>query len=172
MTQPGLKSFFNRGEKGFTIIELLVVLVISMTLFPAVPVFSQIVSVTSASNNHVAATRQVQNAGQWVVLDGQQAQTAAWNPGSNTLTLVLKNDPYNSTYSVVYSVNGTELTRKVGSGPEVVIAQGIADEENDFRVEEVDVEDGHLYKVTIKSTIGTYQQRSAELIYYFQPRIG
>ena len=63
------------SERGFTLIELLVVIAImSLITLGATMTTFQIINVTRRSNDHVAAVRQVQNAGYWISRDAQMAE--------------------------------------------------------------------------------------------------
>jgi len=63
------------SERGFTLVELLVVIAImSLITLGATMTTFQIINVTRRSNDHVAAVRQVQNAGYWISRDAQMAE--------------------------------------------------------------------------------------------------
>jgi len=63
------------SERGFTLIELLVVIAImSLITLGATMTTFQVINVTRQSNDHVAAVRQVQNAGYWISRDAQMAE--------------------------------------------------------------------------------------------------
>ena len=65
------------SERGFTLVELLVVIAImSLITLGATMTTFQIINVTRRSNDHVAAVRQVQNAGYWISRDALMAQNA------------------------------------------------------------------------------------------------
>ena len=63
------------SERGFTLVELLVVIAImSLITLGATMTTFQVINVTRRSNDHVAAVRQVQNAGYWISRDAQMAE--------------------------------------------------------------------------------------------------
>jgi len=66
----------NKHQKGFTLIELIVVIAITAVVVTAVTVtIFQLFSISARSDNHMLAVRQVQSAGHRVNLDTQMAQT-------------------------------------------------------------------------------------------------
>ena len=66
----------RRNEKGFTIIELMIAISIAAAVTGAasMSVF-QVIEGVGRSNDHMIATRQVQNAGYWISHDTNMAQT-------------------------------------------------------------------------------------------------
>jgi len=66
----------KRGERGFTLIEVLVVIAIAalITLGATTTTF-QVFNVTRHSNDHIAVVRQVQNAGYWISRDALMAES-------------------------------------------------------------------------------------------------
>ena len=64
------------SERGFTLVELLVVIALmSLITLGATMTTFQIINVTRHSNDHVAAVRQVQNAGYWISRDALMAES-------------------------------------------------------------------------------------------------
>jgi len=79
----------KRGERGFTLIEVLVVVAIVALIAGAAAMATfQVINVTKRSNDHMTVTRQVQNAGYWISHDALMAEyaTVGDNP-NNFLTL-------------------------------------------------------------------------------------
>ncbi len=73
----------KRGERGFTLIEVLVVIAIVATISAAATMSTfQVFNVTRRSNDHMVTVRQVQNAGYWISRDALMAQN-----------IVVDNDP-------------------------------------------------------------------------------
>lgn len=80
---------------------------------------------------------------------------------------------YYSTYgqgshTIVYSINGTTLSRVDNGGMAITVAQGIQNASTGFVVTQVTASS---YSVSITSTIGTYDPQSFTLLYYFQLRV-
>ena len=62
------------GEKGFTLIELLIAATITaLVALSATAAVFQIFRVNDRNNDHLAAVRQVENAGFWISRDAQRA---------------------------------------------------------------------------------------------------
>ena len=76
------------SERGFTLVELLVVIAImSLITLGATMTTFQIINVTRRSNDHVAAVRQVQNAGYWISRDALMAENAVVGDDPETETV-------------------------------------------------------------------------------------
>jgi prepilin-type N-terminal cleavage/methylation domain-containing protein len=162
----------NGGESGITLIELLVALAISGLIMAGVSMaFQQTITLTAKSNNHLQAVRQLQNAGQWISRDGQQAQpvngvTIDINPVTpEVLILYWDYGDYNyqDSHTITYAINGTVLTRQEDIGTVAGTPIAIANNITGFEVDAG-------YSVTMTATVGGFQQSSETLIYYFKPR--
>ena len=115
---------FTKNEKGLTLLELLIVLPIAAIVVGAASaVIIQLLSASSTSA-HMAALRQVQQAGYWVSTDALQAQvvtantTTAW--GSEDFPLSLKwtdwdSNNHNITYRLMPMGDLYELKRSDGA---------------------------------------------------------
>jgi prepilin-type N-terminal cleavage/methylation domain-containing protein len=80
-----------RSEKGFTLIEMLIVLGIMGAIGGAMTVTTAtIAKITPQNNDQVVILRQVQNAGYWITRDVQMAQAVNSNPASGILELTTK----------------------------------------------------------------------------------
>jgi prepilin-type N-terminal cleavage/methylation domain-containing protein len=65
----------KRNEKGFTLIELIIVIAIASLIVNAAGMsIFQILNGTEHNNDHATAVRQVQNAGHWISQDAQRSQ--------------------------------------------------------------------------------------------------
>jgi len=76
------------GEKGFTLIELLMVIAIVALIANAAAMSTfQVLRNTEGNRNKMTAVNQVQNAGYWISLDAQRAQTVETNEPEETFTV-------------------------------------------------------------------------------------
>ena len=67
----------KRSERGFTLMEVMVTTgIIALIVCGAATATVQTINVTRRSNDHVAAVRQVQNAGYWISRDALMAENA------------------------------------------------------------------------------------------------
>ncbi|OGO02823.1 MAG: hypothetical protein A2Y72_00225 [Chloroflexi bacterium RBG_13_53_26] len=100
------RKLFGRGQKGFTLVELLVVIpIMAVVVAGATAGLIQVLHSRDASSRMVAL-RQVQTAGYWVSTDGLQADSVTLTAGDFPLTLVWT-DPYNDEmHTVTYTVTG------------------------------------------------------------------
>jgi prepilin-type N-terminal cleavage/methylation domain-containing protein len=70
-------SLINRGQKGFTLVELAIAMVIGGIIAASVTMtMFQIVDSSGRTSNHMTAVRQAQSAGYWVSRDAQMIQQA------------------------------------------------------------------------------------------------
>ena len=120
----------RNGQKGFTLIELIVVLAITGLIgLGATTAIVQVLSQSSKNNNYTTASRHTMNAIHWISRDAQMAQDVEpGGPAGFPLTLSWTewdNTGYQVTYSIVddklrrgYSVDG-------GDPSETLVAQYI-----------------------------------------------
>ena len=67
----------RRNEKGFTIVELVIAVSISVLVTGAAAMSTfQVLKVTQRNNDQMTVVRQVQNAGYWISRDAEMAQSA------------------------------------------------------------------------------------------------
>jgi prepilin-type N-terminal cleavage/methylation domain-containing protein len=108
----------TKGEPGFTLVELMVVMAITGLIFSVLGVaFHQVVTIPEYGNDRVTALHELQNVAHWVNLDGQKAQSAT---GGNVLLLTLPDAS-----SVNYTLVGTDLLRTTSTSSRT-LAQNIA----------------------------------------------
>jgi prepilin-type N-terminal cleavage/methylation domain-containing protein len=78
----------KRGEKGFTLIEVLVVVfIMALIAGGATMTIAQVLGITKNSNDRTTAIRQVQSAGYWISRDSLMAQSVITDDDPGTLEL-------------------------------------------------------------------------------------
>lgn len=121
----------RRGERGFTMLELLVALGAAGLLMAGIGgAMSAIFRTTSGGTSRVTAVTNVDNALSWVTRDALMAQEISPAPGAGfPLTLDWRRWD-GSAHQVTYSLSNGELSRRlVVDGVEssqVVVARGVA----------------------------------------------
>ena len=123
----------NKNQKGFTLIELIMVIAITALIIGVIVMsISLVFNVSARSDNHMLAVRQVQNVGYWISRDVQMAQSVktdevsttgfplyvAWKDWDTNLHEITYNLLGNGELKRSYSVNG-------GGASEILIAQYI-----------------------------------------------
>jgi prepilin-type N-terminal cleavage/methylation domain-containing protein len=107
-----------KGERGFTLVEMLIALAITGCLVAALGMaVQQVFAVPERGNDQVAALHAVQNAAHWVSVDGQMAKAAS---GGSDLTLTLPDDSL-----ITYTLSNGELHRVAG-GTDLTVARDIS----------------------------------------------
>jgi prepilin-type N-terminal cleavage/methylation domain-containing protein len=121
------------GEKGFTLVELLVALSIATFVTAAASMtIITMMRLSPRTNNWAIALHQVQNAGYWISRDIQMSQgtitIGSGNPTFLTLTVPQDSNPANNkqiTYEFPTMYGGQTLMRK-DSGQQIMIAEYIS----------------------------------------------
>jgi prepilin-type N-terminal cleavage/methylation domain-containing protein len=111
--------FTNKNERGFTFLELLIVLAIGGIIAGAATSTTfQMITGSHRSSNHMTAVRQVQNVGYWISYDAQMAQSIVTaddvlTPEMEVLTMVWTGWEQTcglnrcvDTYEIRYTYNG------------------------------------------------------------------
>lgn len=168
----------KQGEKGFTLIEVLVVVfIMALIAGAATMTISQVLGITKNSNDRTTAIRQVQNAGYWISRDSLMAQTVTTDDDPGTLELEFitlswtaweDNDVHKIVYTfedmptglkklkrqhLVYDINGLEIGNDM-----MYIAKNIIDSAS------FSVEDG-VWILSIGARSGTKtENREYEII--------
>lgn len=119
-----------RNEKGFSLLELLIVLGIMSVIGTGMAVTTAtIVKITPQSNDHVIVLRQAQNAGYWITRDVQTAQSVDINPAGGeflklTLTVVGSADSL-VTYQLEDMAGGMKKLVRTSQGVPMLVAEYI-----------------------------------------------
>jgi prepilin-type N-terminal cleavage/methylation domain-containing protein len=115
----------NRNQRGFTLIELVIVLFLTSIILGIVSLaFSEVFVYSTRNTNHMTAIKEVEHAVYRITLDAQMTQSVSGNlTAANGLTLSWvdwNGSLDNVTYNVVngqlqrsYSVNGGQFIRTV-----------------------------------------------------------
>ena len=102
-----------KGEKGYTLIEALIAIAITGFIVTMISMaLQQIVTVPERGDDQIDAIHPLQNAINWIALDGQMASSAS---GGSNLTLTLPN-----TSVISYLRSGTNLIRSSASANRTV----------------------------------------------------
>lgn len=111
MKKRRLLALFNR-QAGYTLIELLVVIAILGLLTVAINAgITQTIRVGANSSEHITAIKQVENAMQWLAKDIPQAQTVKLGKDNGFPIQLYWIQWDGATYSVNYTMTGTDLVR-------------------------------------------------------------
>jgi prepilin-type N-terminal cleavage/methylation domain-containing protein len=156
---------FKATEKGFTLIEVLVALVITSAILSVMSAAVVLIMRTTSQNEEWNVNlRQVQNAGYWISRDALMAQTVSDNKTGVFLALSWS-DWDNNNYNVEYVFQGNTLMRRLNGGSATLIAQYIMQSTT-----------CHWYQaenkltVTIKASLHGDAGRSLERTYEIKPR--
>jgi len=148
----------KRGERGFTLIEILVAIAITGAIVaPLAMVITTLLTNPQRSTDQSIVLTEVRNAGYWISRDvHMSANVTATAPTGFPLTLTIPVDatPSNN-YSVDYVFEGSKLMRKEYNSSHVLVSQTqIADYivtgDSTFSTISED-----LYKLTIKVSNGS-----------------
>ena len=147
----------KRGERGFTLLEVLVGLAItSVIIGPLLIATTTLLTNPQTSADQNVVLQEVRNAGYWVSRDVQMARTVT--PGETngfplTLDIPVDTDE-NNNYRIDYLFDGNKLKREVYDSSEnltseTFVADYVATDNTTFSALGTD-----LYKLTIKASRG------------------
>jgi len=123
-------GLFNRNQRGFTLIEMLVVVSITgLIALGASMAIIQVLNQSARNTDYTAASRYTLNAINWISVDAQMAQTMQTD-GASGFPLTLRWVGWdNKTYEVVYSLEDNKLRRSYsiddGEPSEISVAEYI-----------------------------------------------
>ena len=163
----------HKGQRGLTIIELLVVMVLTGLITAAITTtFFQVFDMNARTANHMSALSQVRQAGKLVSEDILEAQVIDDDPAGGEFLIL----SWNSTPAreVTYTLEDGELWRSesIGAGEPTLtrVAEYIDPDPTKTYCEL----QGNvlIFKVTATVGMGTAHEESEQRIYRVQPRPG
>lgn len=145
----------KRGQKGFTLVEVLVVVAILGVI--AVPLaYTTITLLTNParSNDENVVLQQVRNVGDWISRDVQMAKNVVFDdPSGFPLTMVIPVDTdENNDYSVDYLFDGNKLKRQVYDSSQTLVSENLIAEYVNTEDTTFDIRDSNVYELTIKAS--------------------
>ena len=146
----------KRGEKGFTLLEILVgVAIMGVIAMPLAMLATTLLTNPERSNDKNIVLQQVRNAGTWISRDVQMSRSAnTTDPNGFPLTLQIPVDnDENNDYSIEYLLDSSKLKRRVYDASEnltseTLIADYIASDNTTFA--SVNATAG-LHKLTVRA---------------------
>jgi prepilin-type N-terminal cleavage/methylation domain-containing protein len=160
----------HRDQRGLTIIELLVVIVLTSLITAAITTtFFQVFDMNTRTANHMSALSQVQQAGKLVSEDILQAQAIEDDPAGGEFLILGWNST--SVYEVTYTLEDGELWRSEtvdGGAPATTrVAEYIDPDPTKTSCDWDPVET--VLKFIVTATVG---EESEQRLYRIQPRPG
>ncbi len=162
----------KKGQAGFTLLELLVSIAILGFIMSGVSLaVMQMMTVHAASTNRVTAIREVQNAGYWMSIDTQQAQTYLFDdPATEDIDelLYLSWADWDSGVIrlVIYNLDEDRVVRTEYRDGEFFSQRTVA-----HFISAVDCSlDGSVIKLTIVATVDGFQRAVETRVYQVVPR--
>jgi len=163
----------HKDERGFSIIELLVVIVLTGLVTTAVTTtFFQVFNINTRTANHMSALSQVQEAGKLVSEDILGAQEIDDNPAGGEFLIIVWNST--AVHEVTYTIEDGKLWRSEsidGGGPTVTrVAEYISSDPTETYCDW----SGYvlIFKVTATVGEGTWGEQTETRLYRIQPRPG
>lgn len=164
----------HKDQRGLTIIELLVVVILTSLITTAITTtFFQVFNMNARTANHMSAISQVQQAGKLVSEDILEAQAIDDSPAGGEF-LILGWNSTGETHEVTYTLEDGELWRSESIDGQPPLETRVAEYINsDPTKTYCDLQgDVLIFKVTATVGEGTAHEESEERIYRVQPRPG
>lgn len=185
-------SLINKGQKGFTLIELAIAMVIGGTIAASVTMtMFQIFDSSGRTSNHMTAVRQVHSAGYWVSRDVLMAQDVVIaeesvdDPDGTRFpfTLTWSDWVNNEENTAVYSIVGGELQRSLSTTDSngvtttntIVVAEfiDVTEEDGEPRTKCSYDDANNQFILTVTATVGSGSAAQIEArTYEVTPRPG
>jgi prepilin-type N-terminal cleavage/methylation domain-containing protein len=128
-----LRLLFHRGQPGFSLIEMIIVVALTGLIgFGVASATAQVISQAPRNADFNAASSQVANAIHWISRDAQMAQTVITDDDTGFPLTLSWTEWDNSVYQVIYSLADNEITRSYsaeGGDPTVtLVAEHISED--------------------------------------------
>ena len=176
--KSGLRMYMKRlhkDQRGFSIIELLVVIVLTGLITTAVTTtFFQVFNMNVRTANHMSALSQVQQAGKLVSEDILEAQMVDDSPAGGEFLILGWNSTVPNEITITYTLEDGELWRSESIDDVEVTLTRVAEYiDSDPTMTSCDLDgDVLIFKVTATVGQGTWGEESETRIYRVQPRPG
>ena len=147
----------KRGEKGFTLIEVLVGVAIMGIIMPMMTMtMTALLRNHQQANDHNVVLQQVQNTGYWISRDVQMAKYVIFDdPSGFPLTLDIPVDiNENNDYSVNYLFDGNNLERQVHDSSGALISETVIAKYIDVEGTTFSTVDSNVYDLAVKVSKG------------------
>ena len=169
------KSFFSGFDSGFTLLELIVAIALTISLsLVAFTMIYQVLAIPQAADNHLQTVLAVESVGDWLIKDGQQATAADVDISSVPVTggtrrLRLACQYTSERHQIDYVLlSGNQIRRDdYLNGSSTATSEIIAENITTFTVS---ANDGN-YQVVVGSTINGISSQNTQLTYLFKPRL-
>jgi prepilin-type N-terminal cleavage/methylation domain-containing protein len=167
-------KIMNKKQRGIVLIELLVVIaIISLIAVAVVMSIFQVFNNNAIASNHMNAVKEVQNAGHWLSLDAEMAQTVVASVAPGFPLSMAWIEWEGDERQVIYNITGDTLQREHYTNGTVDSTLIVANNINPDETSCVWDSDLRALTVTLTATIGESTVAASETkIYEVSPRPG